>query len=63
MNADDMSWPNRPTAEAAGCNCEWYGRGAIIRFNRGCPILDQHLIPSGDLNWIGEAPERPEAPA
>lgn len=37
-----------------GCKCEWWGGGAIIVFDRDCPILDRHKMPEGPVNWRHE---------
>ena len=37
-----MNWPLEQEAKAAGCTCQWWGRGHIAEFSPDCPIGPQH---------------------
>lgn len=44
MNAID----HETKARALGCTCEWWGGGAIVRFDHDCPIRGRHILTQDD---------------
>lgn len=58
MSTEDYGssyWTNilsRDKAKELGCTCEWWGRGSIIVFDDGCPVIDRHHRKTADHSEI-----------